>query len=264
MRGVGAFLGTAFAGYLVAFLLSPGYVYSGYRARFAPLTVFHSSLICAFVIYALVVVAVPRMAGAPRPGVGVARAAVRLEPVLRVFAAVVAALMVWYWLAMQVAYAKVLLPDSYSFLRKLSHAPYAGSTFIANIYTGPVAAMTGTWAYLHADAAAGKLRHDGDVLRLERDTSYLWFADRHTNPAYDHPRYFLCVMQQTMERVNAELLRREGEGPPVEGCGANRLVQLARDQVPATTYPGMTLVEMDTEGPSRVGYLRWAIVRFDW
>ena len=61
-----------------------------------------------------------------------------------------------------------------------------------------------------------------------------------------------------------ELRETKGLGSGNSGCEANLLVRLARTGQGKNVYPGLELSEVDEEGPQKIGYERWAIVRLNW
>lgn len=267
-----AFVGAGLAGYTVVYMLSPGYIYTGYRYRNAPFTAFHLAAVSAMAVYALLVLVKPT-------GLGLAllqwkrrKWAARDSTIrgtgqisaIRASAFALSGLVVWYWFAMQVVYTKLLPADNYKFLDTLTRPPYAGSGFIVNTYAAPVAAATGVWAYMHERSTWDSFPMRDGIVEIKKDPTYLWFADKHSNPAYDRPRYFLCVVAPSLPRVAAQLERKRGVDSPSDGCETKQIVRLARDVDGQSSQPRLRLTEIDEEGPGKVGYSRWAVVRLDW
>jgi hypothetical protein len=168
-----------------------------------------------------------------------------------------------FWSVIQVKTVRVFPPNHFDFTKKLSLPPYLGSSFVVNNYAASVAAYTNQWAYMDQkignaifiDDSAGKLK-------LLGDDRYLWFADKKTNQSYRRPDYFICVFNQTLGSAVPISLHLSGHSVYLgQGCGNLPLVKLATKLDNAL---GLQLVDIDSEGPSSVGFVRWAIVKFDW
>jgi hypothetical protein len=54
LLGLAMFVGSGLLAYTVVYFLSPGYVFTGYRFRLAPFTVFHTAVFLSFAAYLLV------------------------------------------------------------------------------------------------------------------------------------------------------------------------------------------------------------------
>ncbi len=275
IKGCAAFLITGMCAYMVVFALSPGYVFTGYRFRQVPFTAFHTVVILGGAFYVLLAaglkyLSVDRPQGAVQADVpeggGVLPGRRRALP--RTVAGVASlgtlAILTVYWIGVQVTYIKLMPPDHYAFLNKLSEPPYVGKSFIVNTYAAPVAAKTGTWAYLNANLTATGPVGDSAGYKFPVDMTYLWLADKRTNQDYARPEYFLCVTVQATSTVIEEVRRRKGMGEGNVGCERNQLVQLARRGDGKSVYPALEFMEADEKGIDVVGYERWAIVRLNW
>lgn len=170
---------------------------------------------------------------------------------------------VWYWLAMQSVYLSLIPPDSMSVFRTLSQRPFEGKSFIANVYAAPIAAATGKWAYLHESARLGVLAEKEEKLELPPDETYMWFADKKTNPAYARPAYFICIVTPSMPLARDVLLHQAGIHDAPAGCEKHRLVELARNRSP-NVYPALRLVSQDAKPNVAPEYKRWAILELGW
>ena len=265
-RALGIFVGTGMLGYAIVYVLSPGYVFSGYRFRVAPFTVFHTQAITAFALYITLVLSFNSWRHAFSRS-----SATRNQPMVSTYTRAVGwvslallALSVWFWLVMQIVYLRWLPPDGQSVVKKLAQPPYVGASFITNAYAAPIAAQTGGWAYLHAEAAEGKFVMRNQRIEILRDGTYLWFADKRTNPDYDRPQYYICITLASWAAVIEELRRRAGLENDFLGCEKDPMVTLATGKDPRRVYPPLTLVEKDGEGPAKVGYERWVILKLNW
>ena len=258
MKRLSIFLGCALAAYGVVYMLSPGYIFSGYRFRFAPLTVYHTNTLLALAAFILVVLA--RKGGSSLAP----QARETGTVVVRWCAIVLLALMAWYWLAMQARYVQLMPPDNYQFLKRLREPPYEGKSFIVSNYAAPIAASTGQWAYLHSGLSNNRLAEKNGRLAVEPDNTYLWFADRNSNAAYARPDYFICAIPPIVWSMHEMLRVKAGRKRTPFGCAENVLVQLASHRPNNGVSPALRLVEVDRDGPARVGFERWAIVQLLW
>ena len=284
VKGCGVFALTGLLAYIIVYMLSPGYVFSGYRFRMTPFTAFHSVILLAVPVYVLLKSGfhfsepiwrsfsmAPAGLSPTLPDDGDQNARGALYGRMIGLASVAASVMVlFYWLGIQLYYVRLIPPNHYAFLEKLTRAPYAGKTFVANTYAAPVAAKTGAWAYLDATLMSlspeklEALKKVDGRYQLVFDTTYIWFADRKQNPSYERPDYFMCIVVQSTSTAVEEFSERHGMGNGNTGCEANLLVQLARRGKGATVYPALELSEFDKDGSYAVGYERWAIVRLNW
>jgi hypothetical protein len=269
LRSAWAFLGVGFLAFIIVYYLSPGYVVSGYLVRTAPLLVFLAAPLLGVVLTTVLLlgrrVVAPlaahpdddapsdgptgRRAGSSSTGSLLARRGVGLAGLA------VAATFLAQWTHAQVTYARLLPPDHFAFLSQLTKPPLAGRTAATNLYGAPIALATGEWSYIDLTLARGdvSLAEDGFVARQELQT-FVWFADRGRNQAYETPDLFVCMRQQGMRTA---LARVTGDMRAVEGCGSVPIV--ARAAAGTTPYLEHRLVARD-EGP----FGHWAIVALDW
>jgi hypothetical protein len=242
------FLSVIITSYLFIYLLSPGYIYSGYLVRSAPFTVFISDIFVALGFYIIFRVMVINLEG------------IRTNNMLNVrtfkFALGSLALIMFsaLWIQIQISYIKLLPANHYSFLKKLSEYPYKGKSFIVNNYAAPVAYFTMQWAYMDTNL---KLIDN----KLIGDNKYLWFADKKNNQSYKRPDYYLCMKPQTISTVLYKILYDKGLGSKQPGCLDENLIKKAMEN---RELKGLKLVDFDKEGPKKTGFVSWAIVKFDW
>ena len=274
LRSVWGFLGVGFLAFTIVYYLSPGYVVSGYLTRSAPLLVFLGEPLLGVVLTTLLVVgwrglratAATGVAHAddgarahPLLGAGSARSKLRRDVLARrgvgLASIAVAALFLAQWSHTQLTYARLLPPDHFAFLGQLADPPLAGKTSATNAYGAPIAAMTGEWSYIDLTLARGEvvLTDDGFVARQELQT-FVWFADRGRNRAYETPDLYVCMRQQGMRTA---LARVTGDLRDIEGCMDIPIV--ARAAAGTTPYLEHRLVARD-ESP----FGHWAIVALDW
>jgi hypothetical protein len=68
---------------------------------------------------------------------------------------------------------------------------------------------------------------NGDRYAVELDPTYLWFADKESNPAYRRPDYFICATPPIMWSMNQVVRAQAGLSSAVYGCWQNVLVRIA-------------------------------------
>jgi hypothetical protein len=260
LTGVLGYLVCGALAYVGIFLLSPGYIYSGYLHRHAPFTVFLTDVVVAVALYAVghtTVALLKEVSAGANP-----RGPFRQYAIESLGGASILLTLgfVGYWIAMQAQYIRWMPPDYYAFVKKLAEPPFKGASFVANNYTAPVAAHTGQWAYFDPGLAQAHFLKEGSTTHLAGDTKYLWFADRETNSEYRAPQYFICMINQTPMSVLQRVLREKGIGVGELGCSSLPLVKLARDG----TLKGISLVEYDRAGLKETGTDHWAILKLDW
>ncbi|MGE3908221.1 MAG: hypothetical protein AB7K36_02635 [Chloroflexota bacterium] len=257
LRALAAYLVCGTVAYTTVFLISPGYVYSGYLTRFAPLAVFVANVAVAAAIY-LVLAATMQAVSSLRVQRGLIKRAplTLLGPAVRT-ALLVAGLLffVGFWLNVQRVSLTVLPPNSFAFLKMLGQPPYRGATLASNFYVAPMTAYTGEWGYTDTTLARGNTWLSDDGYVVERGTGqYLWLRDRETNPDYLEPDYYICLRPQTPFTV---LKAVTGEYQDIEGCEVVPLVSKA--QAGTLEYLHHTVVARDS-GPLD----SWAIIKMDW
>lgn len=248
------------AAYAVVYKLSAGYIFSGYLTRHAPFTVFLTDVVVAVAFYVAVKVAAHTVKSTRFPALDAKRWTVLSSYSSASFAAVsvaLAAFFVIFWAVVQVSYVKWLPPSHYAFLKTLAEPPYEGASFVVDNYAAPVAAYTGQWAYYEPGVLRARIDHRG-ALRIPAERHNLWLADRDTNAQYQRPQYYVCMIPQTMWTVRERIAREQG-GFGYPGCSTRPLVRFAR--FGGTSEPSLSVVVSDQDGPRRIGFDSWAIVR---
>jgi hypothetical protein len=243
--------------YGVIYYLSAGYIYSGYIARLAPFIVFVSDLVYVVVFSILVFTIIAEFNNAKTKSfelsclTGLSTSIIVLVGLL------------FFWGKVQVKSVRIFPPTHFDFTKKLSSAPYYGSSFVTNNYAAPVATYTNQWAYMDSKIGSAIINEDSHgKLKLLGDDRYLWFADKKTNQSYRRPDYFICVLYQTLGSAVPISQQFSGQSAYLgQGCDSLPLVKLASK---LNNSLGLKLVEIDSEGPHSVGFVRWAIVKFDW
>ena len=250
VRPVVLFLAAGYAAYAIVYFLSPGYVFTGYRFRLAPFSVFFTDVMIALGIYLVyrMVAAIAAWRGWRAP---------------QRWGVAAGALIVLQWANNQAAYIAIMPPDRLGILKTLAQPPYKGASFVSNTYPAPFAAYTGQWAYIDQELAQAKIEERDGIRRLKTDDRYVWLADRDRNPAYRRPQYFICLMPQSLTAVLEQLRHAKGDGAGYAGCGRMGIVRYALAQR-QDALPRAELIAIDTEGRRRFGYESWAILKLDW
>jgi hypothetical protein len=256
------YLACGAAAYTIVYVLSPGYIYSGYLSRHAPFTVFLTDVIVAVGLYVAFKTAVHCMRSTSIPDAGTGwRAALvaYAQGSLTATSVGLALFLAAFWIVVQASYVQWLPPTHYAFLKTLAQPPYRGATFVVDNYAAPVAAYTGQWAYFDPEVALARFVRDKGMLRLASDRQYLWFADRETNADYGRPKYFLCMIPQTPYSALVRILQKKRQEPSYLGCSMRPLVRLAKSGVFRSE---LQLIKFDQAGLHEIGFDAWAIVRF--
>ncbi len=245
---VGIFLLAGYLAYITVYILTPGYVFTGYRFRLTPLTVFLTDVVIACGLW-LVLKATLSIA-----------AQLRLH---RGWGIALGSLPLLFWCQLQYAQVSLMPPEQFAVFKTLASPPYKGASFVSNTYAAPVAAFTQQWAYIDAVLAKAEIEERDGRLRLRTDYSYVWLADRETNKDYARPQYFICIVPQSLPSLTAKLLSERGEGEPYKGCADMGIVRYAK-QGRRDVLPRAELIAIDQEGRRTFGHETWAIVKLDW
>jgi hypothetical protein len=265
LRVLVLFLSAGLLSYLLVFMLSPGYLFTGYRFRFVPFSVFHTDALFAMSFFVLLLVIQNKKELATSMGGYQGSTWMGNWPrIFYVCSWMLLLVMAWSWGAIQLRYVQLFPPNHYDFLKMLEAPPYKRKSFITNTYAAPIAAATGTWAYMHNGLAGGELPFEQGRNVIVRDDTYLWLADKRENSAYDEPDFFICVTPPAWPYVADLLLESKGAARAPRGCEYHILVAAATGKTGAGVYPPVELAAWDEDGPAHVGYRRWAIVKLLW
>lgn len=232
--------------WVVIFVLSPGYVYSGYMWRIQnPL----------HVLFALFLGAAAGAAfawGRQLCRLRAARLTASIVPAATP-AVVVLATLLGAWTAVQGTYMRAVPSDGFEVLAALERIGIGPEEGIAsNNYAASYALVAGTWGYLDHELGAWQVTFDEEGYHVASDKRYLWLRDRGENPIYKHPRYYVCHMPLSL--TDAWFF---GESRP--RCGDVRVVALAAASDGGDHWPSHELIARDDSAQDR-----WAVVRLDW
>src|SRR5215831_5645908 len=238
--------------YVVVYVLSPGYLETGYLERLVPFASFLFETAIALLIY-LVWSVLLRMWASAAP-IAIGRTPVRSLATAGALCALL--LVAGYWMNVQIVHVSLLPPTDFMFIRQLANPPFRGASFAVSTYAAPIYAYTGEWAYFDfrmGDKDGGTVTVTDDGYQVARDAAkYLWLADRQQNTAYQRPEYFLCYQHQDLHTAVARLTNGRREG-----CSYAGPVKYARD-------PAQLSVAQDVVARDESGRDSWAIVKLDW
>jgi hypothetical protein len=215
VRRLVPFMVALLAGYTVAYFCLPGYMVGLNLGRYMPVLVFVVLPIAAAMFRVLWEWTSAAENWSGKAVVGAAAALVLIHTAV-------------FWAGRQWTYVALMPPDTAKGYATVSKGAFKGEGFVAGVYAAPVAAMTGTWAYIDnpfIDTGAYKLETDG--YRLDGSDIYKWLADR-DSAIYRTPRYAMCAALPTFDnaahvvdamRRNAGILNAPGDvyhPPPLE------------------------------------------------
>jgi hypothetical protein len=238
--------------YSIVYLVSPGYIYSGYISRYAPFLVFVFNIFIAISFYQLIYFVYTNLF------VNSSSLSQPLKLISSYFVLTLLYLMVSLWLGLQYSLVNKIPPTNFSILERLSAAPFKNASFIVNTYAAPVAIQTGSWAYM--DNEIGKaitIKVKGED-RLLGDKRYLWLADKNSNDDYRRPEYFICLLGRNISTTLSQIIHNE----KYKGCLDFPLVKLAINS--QYSNQELRIVDYDKLGEQQTGVVSWAIVKFDW
>lgn len=271
------YLGCGFIAFGIVYALSPGYVFTGYFYRSAPLAVFLTDVLVAVAMYVVLVVGIKavrrfpahwqafhswaRTASVRHPGWGTMPAETTFfaagagSLAMAILGGGLLLFTAGYWINLQATYVTLLPPTHFSFLKTLAKPPYRGASFVVNTYAAPVAAYTGQWAYFDPVISTGNIQLTDDGYAVDRDTeSYLWLADKRDNPAYRRPDYYACMIPQSFPTVLGRLQNRSQDFGICSGIGIVQRVLSEDREVLRHRFIAMDTTDHDS----------WAILKLDW
>lgn len=235
------------AGYTTIYILSPGYVLSGYAERLAPFAIF-------FVVLIPTVAACATLTAGRRcrlwflnGGSETTRFVGRIViPTCLVFAVTTIFL---FWARVQTYYASMLPPNHLAFAKSLSQPPFKGASFAVNNYSAVVAYYAHNWASMDMLLAKPMFDPlDGKYRRLTNRKS-VWFADWNSNAEYQEPKYYACMKTPSFDsalalrdpkRFGHRFVFCDSEATAWESSPFNDRV-VARDHVPARFWSVVSL-----------------------
>ena len=193
-----------FIAYTIVYLLSPGYVFSGYLSRYVVFHVFINGTLIAISFYTLL--------SLTRKLIEIVyiywpierkKAWSIFNPPIRLISSVISIVLVILifpqWFFVQKQYIHILPPTAFNFVKYLESPDLQGKNAVANNYPFPFAYQLKGWAYNDPSIASGKLLFNANGYSYPNDLRYLWFADRKSNSIYLHPDLFICFVSPTLQ-----------------------------------------------------------------
>lgn len=255
------FLITGAVAYTLVYLLSPGYVYTGYLKRYAPLLVFVVDT-CVIILFVNLIIASTFLFKLLRAGfvsfniskmfVWPGRAFSIVDKlILYILSLLVISALGYQWLQIQVRYEQLFPPTTLNFIKQLRNPEFKNKSIVSNQYTAPFAYETNYWAYATTMAGIGAVTAEGYLIP-KGVPDYLWFADKY-NQMYDTPDYFLCFMPNSFENVMYKIKSRGIQ----RYCSANGLMHQILFLDKANDKSKYNIIMHDKDD-------RWGIVQYNW
>jgi len=203
---------SCFLGFILSFLILPGYILAGYLYRYCCFTVYAHMLLYAWFIYAIVL-------NLLSTNFNIKERLYIINKIIIPCYLLIIFIVSWYNL--QIAYMHEFKPDNFKFIRKLEKDYILkNKTIVANQYSAPFTYISKTWGYYDPEIINSTLSsiNQKDHLKITKDFKYLWFNDAKTNKSYQSPDIFICWIPYNIEQFNESKPR----------CGDYNLVKLAR------------------------------------
>jgi len=263
------FLISGFIAYTIVYILSPGYVYSGYLTRYAPFYVFLLNTIIALGLFFVLTISwqivqtFRAYALIYRPVMNNVFIKKRLaSPSFKLITLgttafccmITCSFLFYHWFFIQYQYINLLPPTHFGFVKMLREPEFYGKSSVSNTYSMPFSVQTNSWSYFDDDFDYSKFAlNEERGYRPLTNLQYFWFRDRKINPQYSRPELYICFNQQNFESVMRELT---GKGC-YKGCSHKRLVSelLAKRK----TLLNHEIIKRDESVKDS-----WTIVKLDW
>lgn len=256
--------------YIIVYILSPGYIYSGYLTRNAPFIVF--TLDCLFAIgftyiiteavFQIRSIQVFKYLLAPTVPSFYYKNIFKLLPkiIFSCSGLIVLGVVFYQWLGNQCTYYKLFPADSLAFIKKLRMPDLKYKSVVTNQYSLPFAYETQSWAYTEGNLGAGEpiLGQIGYYFPIEQE--YLWYRNKQTFNDYNYPDYFVCFTPNSFDTVETELASGEARS---RVCSSNRVVMhsnLIKSDLNHKTSKQKHIIVFSDESVKR----RWDIIKLDW
>jgi len=257
LEKISVFLVCGFLSYVVVYMLSAGYLHTGYLTRSTPFTVFITNAILSVGAYLIIrysydLIYYSNISNFNMPSIFL----FLFPPILILITLSI------YWLGLQYRYIQLLPPNHFSFLKELAKEPFKGKNYIVGNYAAPVSAYSGSWAYLSFNIPENLLQtKKGFKLDSSIENTYLWMADRRSNLEYLKPDYYICMSNQNLGTVNA-ILANQFDGAK-NNVGCDSLIKSFTFKKINKNTLDHKLISSDIDEGGR-GWASWAIIKLDW
>ncbi len=256
--------------YAFVYIISPGYVHSGYLTRNAPFIVFALDVVVVLSFFVLVNIVGQQIKLSLAckylldPTIPLFRWRNYLDYAAKIIVSftgvVLIIVMIYQWLHNQFIYYNFFPPQSMNFIKNLRLPEFHNKSFVSNQYSLPFAYEAHSWAYTNNNYSVGQppLTNDGYEVSINYD--YLWYKNKHSDPNYKYPDNFVCFTPNSFYSVALAMQNPENI---IRACSGNRVVTQANNATKNNSGTSInlrpTIVNFDSS--SRDG---WSLVKLDW
>lgn len=204
---------SCFIAFFAIFLILPGYIYTGYLARYCCFTVFFHILLYAWFVYSLALKVISTDFKNNNK-------IYKLKHLIIPSYLLIVFCVTWYNL--QIMYIHEFKPNHFIFSRKLEKDPFLkNKSIVANNYPAPFTYILQSWGYYDPkiiESTLIKTKYK-EEFKFTKDFKYLWFNDSKINSSYQSPDIFICWLPYySVEQLHQSKPK----------CGDYNLIKLAR------------------------------------
>lgn len=268
-KAIFAFLSAAVLAYVVVYLLSPGYIYSGYLVRTAPFVVFFIDVVVALFFWFMITsvymqlklnksynsILLPIKSGSTNKFF----MASFMMLLVSISSVVMLGLISFQWFNIQYSYYKIFPPTSMTFIKQLRKPEFQGKSIITNQYPLPFSYEAYSWGYNGTNFGAGELSLNNEGYSMSHEIEYLWYKNRDVFPDYKKPDYYVCFAAHSFDTAVNELNNFSQRS---RRCSCDRIVSqsiLSTDFTENDLRLRHKLLMRD-----EFNHDAWAIVKMDW
>ncbi len=258
-KAIFGFLAAAIFGYAIVYVLSPGYIFSGYLSRNAPFIVFFIDVIMALLFWYIIESAIMQFR-LYQSYSHLSKLTVNYIKSLYIFCLFGMLCLVSYqWVYLQYKYYRIFPPTSFLFIKELRKPEFKHKSIITNQYPLPFSYEAHNWAYNGTNYGAGALHITDKGYAMQHDIEYFWYRNKSEHPAYMRPDYYVCFNPHSFGVAINEMRMMSSKA---RWCSNNRVVSQA---IIANTFTDNDLRLRHTLIKSDMSkYDSWSIVKMDW
>jgi len=261
-KTVFAFIITSVLAYAIVYVLSPGYIFSGYLVRSAPFIVFFIDCVIAiFFWYMLESTILQLRLSNIYSTIGKKNTLNISTALIKITAICMFSTVCYQWLYIQYAYFKLFPPTSIGFIKKLRQQEFRGKSVITNQYAVPFSYETRNWAYNGINYGAGTLSFTDQGFLLPHNIEYMWYKNKNDFAGYKQPDYYVCFAPNTYDSAVNELKMLTNNA---RRCSTNRVVSqamLIKTKLSTSSDLRLHHTLLSSDPSKQDG---WAIVKMDW
>lgn len=239
-------------GFMIAYLVFPGYIRTGYLVRYCCFTVFVHITLFTWLFYRLCTSILNWGLTYEHHKIVLSAEWIRnnifsIPNNIRLFVPIgLLFLFTALWFQLQWDYLKEFPPTDFNFVRLFRDAPFHNKSMISNTYAVPFAYVSQSWGYLDPEFGNSDISTTvPHTYNYKHDYRYLWFADADSNPMYKKPQLYVCWLSYySIEQF----------GQPKPKCGDIPLIRDIRNR--KSLEFGMEELAHDMSGRDK-----WSIVR---